>query len=97
METSASFEARYAPLSHPTAGPIRDDRAYRVMTCPRLVKRSMLRWSLSWLWRLSRVRVLAPQESIVTATSSTNVKISIFGLRRSRPAPVAIDAAALRA
>jgi hypothetical protein len=40
---------------------------------------------------------LAPQASIVTATSSTNLKISIFGLRRSRPAPVAIDAAAFRA
>ena len=44
-----------------------------------------------------RVRVWAPQASIVTAPSSTNVKISIFGLRRSRSAPVAIDGAAFGA
>jgi hypothetical protein len=37
------------------------------------------------------------QASILTAPSSTNVKISIFGLRRSWPAPVAIDGAAFGA
>jgi hypothetical protein len=46
---------------------------------------------------MSRIRVWAPQASIVTAPSSINVKISIFGLRRSRPAPVAIDGAAFGA
>jgi len=29
METSASFEARYAPLSYPTGGAISDGRPYR--------------------------------------------------------------------
>jgi hypothetical protein len=29
VETSASFEARYAPLSYPTAGAISDGRPYR--------------------------------------------------------------------
>ena len=41
---------------------------------------------------LVEVRVWVVQASIITATSSTNAKISIFGLR----APVAIDAAAFR-
>jgi hypothetical protein len=29
VETSASFEARYAPLSYPTAGAISDGRPFR--------------------------------------------------------------------